>query len=188
MKWIQTNKVRNKEKRKKKLSVQSFAYMLKPEILFLFSSFVLLEAMESPRNHGGSEEEEEEEYSSCESGWTMYIEDAFHGNDHSSTVVDDDEDDDDDSQVKEADDGDSSDDGGDEESDDSMASDASSGPSNQHSKNINKHAAKKKIGRHLQKRQYTEKSLSNEGEKSELKARTSAGSRVQSRGKLNKTK
>ncbi|CAA7036322.1 unnamed protein product [Microthlaspi erraticum] len=146
--------------------------------------------MESPRNHGGSgEEEEEEEYSSCESGWTMYIEDAFHGNDHSSIVVDDEEDDDgdidDDSQVKEADDGDSSDD---EESDDSMASDASSGPSNQHSKNINKHAAKKKIGRHLEKRQYTEKSLSNEGDKSELKARTSAGSRVQSRGKVNKTK
>uniref|UniRef100_A0A1J3HDR9 Uncharacterized protein n=1 Tax=Noccaea caerulescens TaxID=107243 RepID=A0A1J3HDR9_NOCCA len=148
--------------------------------------------MESPRNHGGSEEEEEE-YSSCESGWTMYIEDAFHGNDYSSIVVDDDEGDDDgdiddDSQVKEADDGDSSDDGGEEESDDSMASDASSWPSNQHSKNINKHAAKKKISRHLQKRQYTEKSLSNEGEKSELKARTSAGSRVQSRGKVNKTK
>ncbi|KAL0698888.1 hypothetical protein Bca4012_055010 [Brassica carinata] len=145
--------------------------------------------MESPRNHGGSEEEEE--YNSCESGWTMYIEDAFHGNDHSSIVVVDDDDDDDgdiddESQVKEADDG------GDEESDDSMASDASSGPSNQLPKNINKHAARKKVSKQvdIQKRQHTEKTLSNEGEKSELKARTrtSAASRVQSKGKVSKTK
>ncbi|VYS47182.1 unnamed protein product [Arabidopsis thaliana] len=149
--------------------------------------------MESPRNHGGSEEEE---YSSCESGWTMYIEDAFHGNDQSSVVVDDD--DDDDTQVKEADDGyenddgDTSDDGGDEESDDSMASDASSGPSNQLPKHINKHAARKNGSKqvYLQKRQHTEKTISNEGEKSDLKARTrtSAASRVQSRGKVSKTK
>ncbi|XP_024007790.1 uncharacterized protein LOC112083897 [Eutrema salsugineum] len=147
--------------------------------------------MESPRNHGGSEEEE---YSSCESGWTMYIEDAFHGNDHSSVVVDEDDDGDidDDSQVKEADGGDSSDDGGDEESDDSMASDASSGPSNQLPRNINKHAARKNGSKqvYLQKRQHIQKTLSNEGEKSELKARTrtSAASRVQSKGKVNKTK
>ncbi|XP_010460332.1 PREDICTED: uncharacterized protein LOC104776666 [Camelina sativa] len=149
--------------------------------------------MESPRNHGGSEEEEE--YSSCESGWTMYIEDAFHGNDHSSVVVDDD----DDTQVKEADhdgyendDGDSSDDGGNEESDDSMASDASSGPSKQFPMNINKHAARKNGSKqvYLQKHQHTEKTFSNEGEKSDLKARprTSAASRVQSRGKVSKTK
>ncbi|CAE5958530.1 unnamed protein product [Arabidopsis arenosa] len=150
--------------------------------------------MESPRNHGGSEEEE---YSSCESGWTMYIEEAFQRNDHSSVVVDDD-DDDDDTLVKEADDGyendigHNSDDGGDEESDDSMASDASSGPSNQLPKNINKHAARKNGTKqvYLQKRQHTEKTLSNEGEKSDLKARTrtSAASRVQSRGKVSKTK
>ncbi|KAJ0247557.1 Protein SOB FIVE-LIKE 1 [Hirschfeldia incana] len=147
--------------------------------------------MESPRNHGVSEEEEE--YNSCESGWTMYIEDAFHGNDHSSIVVDDEDDDDgggdidDDSQVKEADDG-----GDDEESDDSMASDASSGPSNQLSKNINKHAARKNVSKKvcIQTRQHTEKTISNEGEKSELKARTraSAASRVQSKGKVSKTK
>ncbi|KAL1198401.1 Protein SOB FIVE-LIKE 1 [Cardamine amara subsp. amara] len=144
--------------------------------------------MESPRNHGSSDEEE---YSSCESGWTMYIEDAFHGNDHSSVVVDDE----DDSQVKEADDGHEKDDGnssGDEESDDSMASDASSGPSNQLLKNINKHAAGKNSSKqvYLQKRQNTEKILSTEGEKSELKSRTrtSAASRVQSKGKVSKTK
>ncbi|KAF8088756.1 hypothetical protein N665_0530s0011 [Sinapis alba] len=144
--------------------------------------------MESPRNHGGSEEEEE--YNSCESGWTMYIEDAFHGNDHSSIVVVDDDDDDDgddiddDSHVKEADDG------GDEESDDSMASDASSGPSNQLPKNINKHADGKNVSKqvYIQKRQHREKTLSKEGEKSELKARTSAASRVQSKGKVSKTK
>lgn len=153
---------------------------------------LLLKDMESPRNHGGSKEEE---CSSCESGWTMYIEDAFHGNDHSSVVVDDDEDD---SPVKEADDGyenddgDSSDDGGDEESDDSMASDASSGPSNQFLKKLSKHAAGKIGSKQVynQKRQNTEKTLSNEGEKSELKSRTrtSAASRVQSRGKVSKTK
>ncbi|CAN6823776.1 unnamed protein product [Brassica oleracea var. botrytis] len=138
--------------------------------------------MESPRDHGGSEEEEE--YNSCESGWTMYIEDAFGGNDHSSIIVDDD--DDDDSQVKEADDG------GDEESDDSMASDASSGPSNQLPKNINKHAARKNVSKqvYIQKRQHTEKTLSKEEEKLELKARTrtSGASRVQSKGKVSKTK
>ncbi|KAJ4879758.1 SOB five-like 1 [Raphanus sativus] len=146
--------------------------------------------MESPRNHGVSEEEEE--YNSCESGWTMYIEDAFHGNDHSYIVADDEDDDDgvdidDDSKVKEADDG-----GGDEESDDSMASDASSGPSNQLPKNINKNAARKNVSKQvcIQKSQHAEKTLSNEGEKSELKARTrtSAASRVQSKGKVSKTK
>ncbi|CAN8291493.1 unnamed protein product [Cochlearia groenlandica] len=149
--------------------------------------------MESPRNHGRSEEEEEE-YSSCESGWTMYIEDAFHGNDHSSIVVDDDEDDDgcdidDDAEVKEADE-----DCGDEESDDSMASDASSGPSNQFPKSISKHAAKKNGSKqvYLQKRQHAEKTISNEEEQeqSELKAKTraSAASRVQIREKMNKPK
>ncbi|CAH8349909.1 unnamed protein product [Eruca vesicaria subsp. sativa] len=140
--------------------------------------------MESPKGSEG------EDYNSCESGWTMYIEDAFGGNDHSSIVVDEDDDDDgdidDDSQVKEADDG------GDEESDDSMASDASSGPSNQLPKNINKHAAKKNVSKqvYIQNRQHTEKTLSNEGEKSELKARTrtSAASRVQSKVKVSKTK
>ncbi|XP_023644595.1 uncharacterized protein LOC111832467 [Capsella rubella] len=148
--------------------------------------------MESPRNHRVSEESEE--YSSCESGWTMYIEDAFHGNDHSSVVVDDD----DDTQVKETydgyenDDGDSSDDGENEESDDSMASDASSGNSKQFPKNTSKHAARKNGSKqvYLQKRQHTDKTFSNEGEKSDLKARTraSAASRVQSRGKVSKTK
>ncbi|CAH8358483.1 unnamed protein product [Eruca vesicaria subsp. sativa] len=143
--------------------------------------------MESPRNHGGSEEEE---YSSCESGWTMYIGDTFHGNDHSSVVVDDD-DDDYESHVKNDDDDYENDDGG-KESDDSMASDASSGPSNQLPNNISKHAARKNGSKqvYIQKRQHTEKALSNEGEKSELKARTrtSAASRVQSRGKVSKTK
>ncbi|XP_056854209.1 protein SOB FIVE-LIKE 1-like [Raphanus sativus] len=145
--------------------------------------------MESPRNHGVSEEEEE--YNSCESGWTMYIEDAFHGNDHSYIVADDEDDDDDvdigdDSKVKEADDG-----GGDEESDDSMASDASSGPSNQLTKNINKHAARKNVSKQvcIQKSQHAEKTLSNEGEKSELKARTrTSAASVQSKGKVSKTK
>ncbi|KAF8095758.1 hypothetical protein N665_0323s0024 [Sinapis alba] len=144
--------------------------------------------MESPRNHESSEEEEE--YSSCESGWTMYIGDAFHGNDHSSVVADDD-DNEDASLVKDADDGYENDDGG-KESDDSMASDASSGPSNQLVNNINTHAARKTGSKqvHIQKRQHTEKTLSNEGEKSELKAktRTSAASRVLSRGKVSKTK
>ncbi|KAG2320845.1 hypothetical protein Bca4012_056118 [Brassica carinata] len=140
--------------------------------------------MESPRNHGGSEEEEE--YSSCESGWTMYIGDTFHGNDHSSVVVDEDDDNDYESHVKDVDD-DYENDGGDEVSDDSMASDASSGPSNRLPNKIIKHATKQV---YIQKRQNTEKTLSNEGEKSELKARTrtSAASRVQSRGKVSKTK
>lgn len=137
--------------------------------------------MESPRNHGDPEEEEN---SSCESGWTMYIGDAFQGDDHSTVVVDDDNDDD--SYVKDADDGYENDDDG-KESDDSMASDASSGPSNQLPNKNNKHATKQV---YIQKRQPTEKTLSNEGEKSEHKARTrtSAASRVQSRGKVSKTK
>ena len=161
--------------------------MLTLKTWFVFF-FTLIKAMESPRNHGASEEEE---YSSCESGWTMYIGDAFQGNGHSTVVVDDDGDDDDESHVKDVDDGYENNDGG-KESDDSMASDASSGPSNQLSNNINKHAARKNGSKQvcIQKRQPTEKTLSNEGEKSEVKARTrtSAASRVQSRGKVSKTK
>ncbi|KAH0868455.1 hypothetical protein HID58_075477, partial [Brassica napus] len=56
------------------------------------------------------------------------------------------------------------------------------------SNNINKHAARKNGSKQvcIQKRQPTEKTLSNEGEKSEVKARTrtSAASRAQSRGKM----
>ncbi|CAH2033906.1 unnamed protein product [Thlaspi arvense] len=66
-----------------------------------------------------------------------------------------------------------------------MASDASSGPSNHLPK---KHAAKKNGSKQvsLEKRQHREKAISNEGEKSELKAktRTSSASRVQSKGKV----
>ncbi|KAL0800084.1 hypothetical protein Bca101_055259 [Brassica carinata] len=96
-----------------------------------------------------------------------------------NTAVDDDNDYE--SHVKDVDD-DYENDGGDEVSDDSMASDASSGPSNRLPNKIIKHATKQV---YIQKRQNTEKTLSNEGEKSELKARTrtSAASRVQSRGK-----
>ncbi|CAF2161101.1 unnamed protein product [Brassica rapa] len=156
---------------------------LKPWFVLFFT---LIKAMESPRNHVGSEEEE---YNSCESGWTMYIGDAIQGNDHSTVVVDDN--DDDESHVKYADDGYENDDGG-KESDDSMTSDASSGPSNHLPNNINKHAARKNGSKqvYIEKRQPKEKTLSNEGEKSEVKARTRtiAASRVQSRGKVSKTK
>ena len=77
--------------------------------------------MESPSIHGGAEEK-----SSCESGWTMYIEDTFHGNHHSEFVYEEYDDDGNHFRVKDVDD-DSSENG----SDDSMTSDASSWPSTQ---------------------------------------------------------
>ncbi|CDY66192.1 BnaA07g36970D [Brassica napus] len=65
-------------------------------------------------------------------------------------------------------------------------------PSNHLPNNINKHAARKNGSKqvYIEKRQPKEKTLSNEGEKSEVKARTRtiAASRVQSRGKVSKTK
>ncbi|KFK41323.1 hypothetical protein AALP_AA2G115100 [Arabis alpina] len=148
--------------------------------------------MESPRIHGGDAEEK----SSCESGWTIYIEDTFHGNHHSDVVYEDYDDvgdgnDDDDGRVKEVDDdgGDSSD----NESDDSMTSDASSWPSTQLPRNTKNHAAAKnsnaKQVNHQTKNRACE-AFSDEGEESELKGktRTTATSRVQSKGKVNRTK
>ncbi|CAN6933146.1 unnamed protein product [Brassica oleracea] len=136
--------------------------------------------MESPSIHGGAEEK-----SSCESGWTMYIEDTFHGSHHSEEYNDDDGDD---FRVKEVDD-DSSKNG----SDDSMTSDASSWPSTQLPRNTKNHAEAKnsnaKKVNHQTKNRASEKS-SNQEEESEFKARTrtTAASRVRSRDKVSKTK
>ncbi|KAG2322645.1 hypothetical protein Bca52824_015858 [Brassica carinata] len=147
--------------------------------------------MESPRIHG----EGAEEKSSCESGWTMYIEDTFQGNHHSEVAYeeyDDDGDDDNDFGGKEVDD-DGADDCSENGSDDSMTSDASSWPSTQHPRNTKNHAAAKKSNAkqvsHPTKNRAYEK-FSDEEEESEFKARTRATttSRVQSRGKVRKTK
>ncbi|KAF8052018.1 hypothetical protein N665_1629s0005 [Sinapis alba] len=146
--------------------------------------------MESPRIHG----EGAEEKSSCESGWTMYIEDTFHGNHHSEVVYEEyDDDDDDDVRGKEVDDDDGDDDSSENGSDDSMTSDASSWPSTQLQRNIKNHAAAKKSNAkqvsHQTKNRAYEK-FSDEEEESEYKARTrtTTTSRVQSRGKVSKTK
>ncbi|CAA7053563.1 unnamed protein product [Microthlaspi erraticum] len=147
--------------------------------------------MESPRIHGVAEEK-----SSCESGWTMYIEDTFHGNNHHSDVVYEDYDDGDDGDfhVKDqVDDGGDDDDSSDDKSDDSMTSDASSWPSTQLPKNTKNHAATKNVKQvnHKTKNRACE-TFSDEEEESELKARTrtrtTGASRVQSRGKVSKTK
>ncbi|CAL9239950.1 unnamed protein product [Arabidopsis halleri] len=156
--------------------------------------------MESPRIHGGAEEK-----SSCESGWTMYIEDTFHGNHHSEVVYEDDDDGDDGFCVKEVDDedddgdGDEDDDDDDDdssnnESDDSMTSDASSWPSTHQPLRSTKNHAAAKNSNAKQVNHQTENRVrdrfSDEGEESELKARTrtTAASRVKSRGKVSKTK
>ncbi|EOA33892.1 hypothetical protein CARUB_v10021384mg [Capsella rubella] len=149
--------------------------------------------MESPRIHGGAEEK-----SSCESGWTMYIEDTFHGNHHSEVVYDDD-DDDDDFHVKEVEDDDDDDDDGDDsrnnESDDSMTSDASSWPStHQPPRNTKNHVAAKnsntKQVNHQTENNRVRSRFSDQGEESELNARTrtTQASRVKSRSKVSKTK
>lgn len=150
--------------------------------------------MESPRIHGGAAEEK----SSCESGWTMYIEDTFHEKHHSDVVYEDydDDGDDDDFRVKEVDDDGDDDDGdsSDDESDDSMTSDASSWPSSQLPRNTKNHHVAAKNNNAKQANHQTEnracETFSDEGEESELKARTrtTAASRVQSRGKVNRTK
>lgn len=155
--------------------------------------------MESPRIHGGAEEK-----SSCESGWTMYIEDTFHGNHHSEVVYEDDDDGDDGFCVKEVDDedddgdGDEDDDEDDDnsnnESDDSMTSDASSWPSTHQPPRSTKNHGAAKNSNAKQVNHQTENRVrdrfSDEGEESELKARTrtTAASRVKSRGKVSKTK
>ncbi|CAH8327152.1 unnamed protein product [Eruca vesicaria subsp. sativa] len=126
--------------------------------------------MESPRR-GGSEEK-----SSCESGWTMYIEDTFHGNHHSEAVYEEYDDD-------------SSENG----SDDSMTSDASSWPSTQLPRKTKNHAAAKKSNakqaNHQTKNRASEKFTEQE-EESEFKGRTrtTGASHVRSRGKVSKTK
>ncbi|XP_024012294.1 pheromone-processing carboxypeptidase KEX1 isoform X2 [Eutrema salsugineum] len=132
----------------------------------------------------------------------MYIEDTFHGNHHRSDVVyqDYDEDGDDgDFRVKDdgedgGDDDDDDDDSSDNRSDDSMTSDASSWPSTQLPRNTKNHAAAAKNSNakqvnHQTKNRACEK-FSDQEEESELKARTrtTANSRVQSRGKVSKTK
>ncbi|KAJ0241350.1 Protein SOB FIVE-LIKE 2 [Hirschfeldia incana] len=144
--------------------------------------------MESPRR-GGSEEK-----SSCESGWTMYIEDTFHGNHHSEVVYEEYDDDDDGFRGKEVDDdGEGDDDSSENGSDDSMTSDASSWPSTQLPRNTKNHEAAKKSNAkqvsHQTKNRACDK-FSDEEEESEFKARTrtTTTSRVQSRGKVRKTK
>ena len=139
--------------------------------------------MESPRR-GGSEEK-----SSCESGWTMYIEDTFHGNHHSEFVYEEYDDDGNHFRVKDVDD-DSSENG----SDDSMTSDASSWPSTQLPRKTKNHAAAKKSNNakqvsHHTKSRAREKSTDQE-EESEFKGktRTIAASRVQSKGRVRKNK
>ncbi|XP_056851090.1 protein SOB FIVE-LIKE 2 isoform X2 [Raphanus sativus] len=124
----------------------------------------------------------------------MYIEDTFHGN-HPSEVVY--EEYDDDFRFKKVDDEDAEDGDGDDSSengsDDSMTSDASSWPSTQHQRNIKNHAAAKKSNAkqvsHKTKNRACEK-FSDEEEESEFKARTrtTTTTRVQSRGKVSKTK
>ncbi|KAJ0242831.1 Protein SOB FIVE-LIKE 2 [Hirschfeldia incana] len=142
--------------------------------------------MESPRNHEGVSEEK----SSCESGWTMYIEDTFHGN-HQSEVAYEEYDVDDDGnrfRVKDVDD-DSSENG----SDDSMNSDASSWPNTQLQRKTKNQAAAKKSNakqvNHHTKNRALEKPTDQE-EESEFKGTTriTAASRVRSRGKVSKTK
>ncbi|CAN6843845.1 unnamed protein product [Brassica oleracea] len=136
-------------------------------------------AMESPRIHEGVAEEK----SSCESGWTMYIEDTIHGNHHSEFVYEEYDDDGNHFCVKDVDD-DSSENG----SDDSMTSDASSWPSTQLPRKTKNHAAAKKSNakqvNHHTKNRAREKSTDQE-EESEFKGRTRtiAASRVQSKGK-----
>ncbi|CAH8363829.1 unnamed protein product [Eruca vesicaria subsp. sativa] len=140
--------------------------------------------MESPRIHG----EGAEEKSSCESGWTMYI-------DHHSEVVY--EEYDDDERAREVDDDGEGDDDNDDSSgnrsDDSMTSDASSWPTTQVPRKTKNHAAAKKSNgkqvSHQTKNRAYEK-FSDEEEESEFKARTrtTTTSRAQSRGKVSKTK
>ncbi|KAL9311138.1 hypothetical protein AtEden1_Chr1g0069341 [Arabidopsis thaliana] len=147
--------------------------------------------MESPRIHGGAEEK-----SSCESGWTMYIEDTFHGNHHSEVVYEEEDDGfsvkkvDDDGDGDEDDDDDDDDDSSNNESDDSMTSDASSWPSTHQPPRSTKNHAAAKNSNAKQVNNQTENRVrdrfSEEGEESELKARTrtTAASRV----KVSKTK
>ncbi|KAJ4909715.1 SOB five-like 2 [Raphanus sativus] len=140
--------------------------------------------MESPRIHEGVAEEK----SSCESGWTMYIEDSFHGNHQSEVVYEEYVDDGNHFRVKYVDD-DSSENG----SDDSMTSDASSWPSTQLPRKTKNQAAAKnssaKQVNHHPKNRACEKSTDQE-EDSEFKGRTrtTAASRVRSRGKVRKTR
>ncbi|KAJ4884238.1 SOB five-like 2 [Raphanus sativus] len=135
--------------------------------------------MESPSIHGSAEEK-----SSCESGWTMYIEDTFHGNHQSEVVYEEHDDDGDGFRVKEVDDEGSSE----NRSDDSMTSDASSWPSTQLPKNTKNHAVAKRSNAtqvyHQTKNRACQK-FSDQEEESEFKARTKTteASRVKSRGK-----
>ncbi|KAG2312862.1 hypothetical protein Bca52824_024419 [Brassica carinata] len=140
--------------------------------------------MESPRINEGVAGEK----SSCESGWTMYIEDTFHGNCQSEFVYEEYDDDGNRFRVKYVDD-DSSENG----SHDSMTSDASSWPSTQLPRKTKNQAAAKnsnaKQVNHHTKNRACEKSTDQE-EESDLKGRTrtTATSSVRSRGKVSKTK
>ncbi|KAF8108266.1 hypothetical protein N665_0112s0023 [Sinapis alba] len=120
----------------------------------------------------------------------MYIEDTFHGNHQSDQVVYEEYDDNGNRfRVKDVDDDDSSENG----SHDSMTSDASSWPSTQLPRKTKNQAATKnsnaKQVNHHTKNRACEKSTDQE-EESEFKGRTrtTAASRVRSRGKVSKTK